>query len=193
MSCTSPCMERQPKLIKCVCLAFAVFAHGLSLEAVGSVVAERVGHVAVVRAAAWSPGDPAREGAAELVILMKIARLRQERGQSGLVAVGDRRGLFSAAEEEALRYAVLQGVPVVKLASSGRVLLAPHGLFLDGGDLSEEEARWVLARCLERYGSLPVLGEERGPDATVPPGLLAQLQRFQQEFNRAAGTRIALR
>jgi hypothetical protein len=144
-------------------------------------------NVAIVRTAAWSQGDPAREGASELVILMKIARLRQEYAQGGLIAVGDRRGLFSAGAEEALRHAVLQGVPVVKLASSGRVLLAPHGLFLDGRDLSEEEARQVLARCLERYGALP-----SGGGATATPELRARLRLFQQEFVRAAGTRIAL-
>ncbi len=143
--------------------------------------------VAVVRAAAWSEGDAAREGAAELAILMEIARLKHGCTQSGLVAVGDRRGLFSAGAEEALLHAVLQGVPVVKLAASGRVLAAPHGLFLDGGNLSEEEARALLARCLERYGALP-----RTADATAPE-LHARLQMFQREFSLAASPRLAAR
>lgn len=145
-------------------------------------------HVAVVRTAAWSQGDPAREGAAELVILMEIARLRHDPAQGGLIAVGDRRGLFNAGAEEALHHAVLQGVPVVKLASGGRVLPAPHGLFLDGQDLPEEEARRVLLHCLERYGALP---PARG-DAPSP-ALRARLQQFQQEFTLAAGPRVALR
>jgi hypothetical protein len=147
--------------------------------------------VAVVRTAAWSEGDPAREGAAELVVLLEIARLRHESSQGGLVAVGDRRGLFSAGAEEALRQAVLQGVPVVKLAASGRVLHAPHGLFLDGGALSEQEAQHVLARCLETYGALPVAVSADGAQVTAK--LRDRLQLFQKEFTVAASTRLAAR
>jgi hypothetical protein len=162
------------------------------LAAAGARAGEAVpgvpANVAVIRSVAWAQGDPAREGAAEFVVLMEIARLRQERPQAGLIAVGDRRGLFSAGAEEALRHAVLQGVPVVKLANSGRVLPAPHGLFLDGRGLSEQEARQVLARCLERYGALPV-----SVSAAGTPELHRRLELFQQEFTLAAGTRVALR
>lgn len=144
--------------------------------------------VAIVRTVAWSQGDPAREGAGELLLLLEITRLRHEGTLRGLVAVGDRRGLFSAGAEEALRHAVLQGVPVVKLAGGGQVLPAPHGLFLDGGGLSEEEARQVLARCLDRHGVLPMV---RG--GAVPSELRTRLQLYQREFTLAAGTRVALR
>jgi hypothetical protein len=144
--------------------------------------------VAVVRAAAWSQGDAAREGAAELEILMEVARLRRDCAPGGLIAVGDRRGLFSMGAEEALRYAVLLGVPVVKLTGGGRVLPAPHGLFLDGGSLSEEAARQVLNRCLEKYGALP----SAGGDAATPQ-LHARLQLFQREFALASSTRLAAR
>jgi hypothetical protein len=162
---------------------------GLLLTALGGRAAESasVPNVAIVRTAAWSQGDPAREGAAEFVILMEVARLRREPAQGGLVAVGDRRGLFNPGAEEVLRHAVLQGVPVVKLASGGRVLPAPHGLFLDGGNLPEDEACQVLRRCLARYGALPSAADR------ASPSLRARLQQYQQEFNLAAGTRIALR
>src|SRR5438105_9273821 len=92
--------------------------------------------VAVARTAGWAPGGAVRDGAAEMLVLLEIARLCHET-TAGLVAVGDRRGLFPAGAEEALQAAVRHGVPVVKLASGGRVLPAPHGLFLDGGNLSE--------------------------------------------------------
>jgi hypothetical protein len=148
--------------------------------------------VAIVRATAWSQGDPAREGAAELVILLQIARLRQESAQGGLVAVGDRRGLFSAGAEEALRLAVLQGVPVVKLAGNGQVLPAPHGLFLDGGNLPEEDARQVLAGCLMRYGALPAVAGH-GTENVGLAALRARLQLFQHDLTLAASTRVAVR
>ena len=79
--------------------------------------------------------------------------------------------------------ALLSGVPVVKLARGGPVLAAPHGLFLDGGSLSEEEAARVLCHCLERYGKLP----------TATPQLRERLRQFQDEFTLATSTRLAAR
>lgn len=139
--------------------------------------------VAVVRCAAWVPGDIAREGAAEMLVLLEIARVRHQSEQAGLVAVGDRRGVFPSGAEDALHQAVLRGVPVVKLARGGPVLAAPHGLFLDGGSLSEEEAARVLCRCLELYGKLPA----------ATPQLRERLRQFQNEFTLAASARLAVR
>jgi hypothetical protein len=146
--------------------------------------------VAVVRTAAGAPGDATREGAAELMVLLEVARLRQQSSPPGLVAVGDRRGLFPAGAEEALRLAVLRGVPVVKLARGGRVLPAPHGLFLDGGELAETEAAAVLARCLQRHGTLPAR-DPVAPDGPVAPELRERLRLFQHELTLAASTRLA--
>jgi hypothetical protein len=143
--------------------------------------------VAVVRTAVASVGEPARDGASELMVLLAIARVRHS-GEGGLVAVGDRRGLFNPGAEEALRQAVLAGIPVVKLAESGRVLAAPHGLFLDGGALSEAEAGRALGRCLEKYGALPP-----GRDGAATAALRARLKVFQDELTLSAGTRVALR
>lgn len=148
--------------------------------------------VSVVRTAVWSAGDAAREGATEMLVLMEIARLRQESPKVGLIAVGDRRGLFPDGAETALRDAVLQGVPVVKLAKGGRVLPAPHGLFLDGGTLTEEVVAQVLGRCLEMYGTLPA-AKGGGADGNVAPALSERLRLFQNELTLAASTRLAVR
>lgn len=145
--------------------------------------------VAVVRNAAWLPGDAAREGAAEMLVLLEVAKLQHQHAQGGLIAVGDRRGLFPAGAEEALRAAVLRGVPVVKLASGGRVLPAPHGLFLDGGGLSEADAVRVLERCLAQYGSLPCALA----GTTPAPELSERLRLFQNELTLAASPRLAAR
>ena len=147
--------------------------------------------VQVIRAPAWSQGDAVREGAAEFMILMEIARIRRAPGNGGLVGVGDRRGLFGPGAEEALHRAVLNGLPVVKLAASGRVLPAPHGLFLDGQNLPEQEACTVLARCVEKYGALPPVGD--AADMRQIDQLRLQLKRYQDEFTLAAGTRLAVR
>lgn len=147
--------------------------------------------ICVVRAPAWSQGDPVKEGAAEFMVLIELARLSQQPGRGGFVGIGDRRGLFGPGVEQAMQQAVLRGVPVVKLAAGGQVLAAPHGLFLDGSTLSEQEACAVLARCLDKYGALPVVGDAAaGADLTR---LREQLKRFQDEFTLAAGTRLAAR
>jgi hypothetical protein len=145
--------------------------------------------VSVVRTPTVMPGDATREGAAEMLVLLEVARLQHKGTQGGLVAVGDRRGLFPAGAEEALRDAVLRGVPVVKLANGGRVLPAPHGLFLDGGGLSEEEASRVLARCLEMYGTLP----RAAASGAAEPMLHERLRQFQNEFTLAVSPRLAAR
>ncbi|WP_157772417.1 hypothetical protein [Lacunisphaera limnophila] len=105
--------------------------------------------------------------------------------------MGDRRGLFAPGAEQAMQRAVLHGLPVVKLAPSGRVLPAPHGLFLDGTGLNEQEATEVLARCMETHGALPIVRE---PSATAEMAALRQrLSSYQQEFTLAAATRLAVR
>jgi hypothetical protein len=147
--------------------------------------------VQVVRAAGWSQGDAVREGAAEFMVLLELARLTRDPAQGGLVGVGDRRGFFGTGAEQAMHRAVLRGVPVVKLAPSGRVRPAPHGLFIDGTGLSEEEACALLARCRQQHGALPVVGE--GATDTDLARLRARLQSYQQEFTLAAATRLAAR
>lgn len=148
--------------------------------------------VAVVYTAISAPGDARREGAVEMLVWLEIARLQNQSSHAGLVAIGDRRGLFPAGAEDALHDAVLRGLPVVKLARGGRVLAAPHGLFLDGGILSEEEAVRVLRRCLELFGSLPAAASH-GTGGSVPRDLRERLRQYQDEFTLAASARLAAR
>ncbi len=174
---------------------FRVTAAALFVLAVAEIhgaAGARSPGVAIVRTTTWSPGDVAREGATEMIVLLEIARLQRGSGQAGLVAVGDRRGVFPAGVEAALQAAVRCGVPVVKLASGGRVLPAPHGLFLDGGNLSEAEAAAVLGRCLRLYGALPAAGSP-GADGAVSPELYERLGLFQHELTLAASPRLAVR
>jgi hypothetical protein len=136
--------------------------------------------------------DAAREGAAELMALMEIARVQSKPEGGGLVGVGDRHGLFSCDTEEALRVAVLDGIPVVKLAPRGTVLEAPHGLFLDGGNLSEDEARRVLASCILKFGALPK-ARSATPSARELAVIQNHLKAFQTELSTATRVRFASR
>lgn len=150
--------------------------------------------VGIVRAVPVSlaQADAAREGAAELVALMEIARVQAQPVKGGLVGVGNRRGLFSCETEEALRQAVLAGIPVVKLAPRGEVLPAPHGLFLDGGNLSEADACRVLALCLTKFGALPKAHSPE-PSPKELAAIQQHLRAFQQQLTLATRTRLAAR
>ena len=136
--------------------------------------------------------DAAREGASELMALMEIARVQARPGKGGLVGVGDRHGLFSCDTEEALRLAVLAGIPVVKLAPHGAVVEAPHGLFLDGGSLTEEDARRVLASCIVKFGALPK-AHSTTPSARELAAIQNRLKAFQTELSTATRVRFASR
>jgi hypothetical protein len=146
--------------------------------------------VAVLRAAPWSPGDPAREGASELEVLCQVASLRKAHRAVGLIAVGDRHGLFTRGGENALRFVALQGVPVARLAPGGEVARDPDDLFLDGGRLTAAEAAAVLERCLNRHGSPPAAAD---PDRPTPRELAAirnYLIPFRQALGLAAAPRL---
>lgn len=164
---------------------------GLAALLPAAAIAADQAEVRVIRAPAWSQGDAVREGAGEFLVLMDIARLANHPARAGLVGVGDRRGLFGPGAEQAMHQVTMRGVPVVKLAPNGRVLPAPHGLFIDGSGLSEQEACALLERCIAAHGALPVVGERA--EETQLAELRERLKIYQNEFTLAAVTRLAVR
>lgn len=141
---------------------------------------------------ALAQANAGREGAGEFLVLMESVRAGAQPGSAGPVGVGNRPGLFSLDSEEALKAAVLQEIPVVKLATRGQVLPAPHGLFIDGGNLSEEEACRVLAQCLSEYVGLPAAGGA-APSPREVAAIQQRLRRYQRQFTVASGARLAAR
>jgi hypothetical protein len=157
-----------------------------------SVTATPVG-VAVLRAAAWSPGDAIRDGAIEFEVLMCAARLQHNHRSAGIVGVGDRHGLFVAGAERALRQLALRGIPVAKLARGGDVASDPDRLFLDATGLTEAEASNVLVHCLERHGTPPAATNPEQPTARELASIRAHLQPFRDALAVAAAPRLANR
>lgn len=142
--------------------------------------------VAVIEDATWSPADFSREGAAELAVLLHLAKLMHAGEPVGLVGVGDARGCFLAGTQRALEFATARGVPVVRL---GRTARARAGTgddgFISGGNLPAEEACSLLAACLERFGPLPA--PERATERR------RALARYQAEFDARSGAQVAVR
>ncbi len=142
--------------------------------------------VAVLQAAAWAPGDSTREGAGEFEVLLRIAQLQRAHAASGLVSVGDRHGMRPCGGEHALSRATLTGVPVVKLAPRGEVAASPDGLFLDGGNLTADQAVAVLRHCLIRHGAPPVAADPAHSTRREIAAIRAHLEPFQTALRTAA-------
>src|SRR4051812_35882375 len=105
----------------------------LAFASSGVVHASDVG-VGVIHSAEWSPGDTAREGASEFLVLLRAAQLQRISRAAGLVAVGDRHGFLRAGGERALRRVALGGVVVTRLTREGReseTAWTPDQLFVD--------------------------------------------------------------
>lgn len=158
----------------------------------GSARAAEAG-VAILRAAAWSPGDAARDGAIEFEVLMSAARLQHAHRSAGIVGVGDRRGLFVAGAERALRMLALRGLPVAKLSRDGDVAADPDQLFLNATGVTETEASSILASCLERHGPPPPAADAERPTARELKAIRIHLQPFRDALALAAAPRVAQR
>ena len=149
--------------------------------------------VAVLRAAAWSPGDTVREGAGEFEVLMCAAQLQHEHPTAGIVGVGDRHGLFLDGSERALRLLALRGMPIAKLALGGDLAADPEGLFINATGLSEATASALLARCLERLGAPPAVADPEHPTAGELAAIREHLKPFREAFALAATPMLAVR
>ncbi|HYC71092.1 MAG TPA: hypothetical protein VEB66_07800 [Opitutaceae bacterium] len=140
--------------------------------------------IAVVIDPSWSPDDPAREGAAELEILFRLARPAGR--PAGFVAVGDRRGLFQDGTRRGLELAARSGVPVVRLARGPRPGLAlDESWFIDGGARDPAEAAALLRRCVARHGPPPAMRSPFAPTRAEEAALRRHLALYQAEFNPA--------
>ena len=160
-------------------VAAALFAAGLHPSVLGAAPA-----VGVIRNAAWSPGDTSREGAGEFSVLLQMAQLQQSGNRAGLLGVGAPHGVFAPGTERALRFAVLSGLPVVKLAPDGDVASCPDELFVNAGTLSENEAHRVLAEALEVHGAAPRASNPSHPTDKELVAIRAHVKRLQQHFSQ---------
>lgn len=149
--------------------------------------------VAVLYGSAWSPGDTARDGAAELEVLMCAARLRSGSPLVGLISVGTRRGSFAPSAETALERVALMGIPVVRVAL-GETLPAHDGdVFIEAGTLSPAEAKQVLTACLSHYGALPAAADPLRPTKKERAALLTRLALYQFQFDTHNLATLAMR
>jgi L-asparaginase len=160
---------------------------------VGTQVRATEPAVAVLYGSAWSPGDVARDGAAEFEVLLCVARIRQAAPLAGIVGVGSRRGSFPPAAEVALERVAHMGVPVVRLAQTGTLHANDGDVFIEAGGLAAAEAKRLLGECLVQYGSLPAAADPANPTKKEKSAIQAKLALYQLQFNARNATQIAMR
>ncbi len=160
-------------------------------DAQGRLRSEARPAVALLTSAAWSPHDPARDGASEFEVFLGTARLLQGHALAGFVTVGNRYGALLPATEAALVRVVHMGLPVVRLARDGDVGRSPDDWFISAGALSANEAQRVLSSCLLELGVLPPAADPANPTAAETRALREKLVRFQQAFDRASAPLVA--
>ena len=138
--------------------------------------------IAVITEETRLPGDHHQESAAEMAVLIQLAQLQNSRSaQVGVIGVGNRHGMFHAGTYRALSFAASQGMLVVRLATDGgQTAPAPTDTpFINGGQMSSDQAADLLAQCLAQFGPLPA-----DPDS---PAAQAHRQKYQAAFDRATG------
>lgn len=139
--------------------------------------------IARLEGVAWSPHDPARDGAGEFEVLISTARLLKDNALAGFVTVGNSNGSLLPNTENALRRAVHMGVPVVRLARDGRVEANQADLFVAAGGLKPADAERILANCLLRFGALPPAANPARPTSAETAAIRAHLARYQEVFD----------
>jgi hypothetical protein len=179
------------KFSKSLYLGFTALS--LPLFATPGLVCAAEPAVAVLFGSAWSPGDAARDGAAEFEVLMCVAQVRQANPVAGLVGVGYRHGGFPPAAETALERVAHMGIPVVRLARNSSMPAHQGDVFIEAGTLSPTEAKRVLIACLARFGMLPVAADPARPTKKESAALQAKLALFQQQFDTRDPRQLAMR
>lgn len=149
--------------------------------------------VAVLYGSAWSPGDSARDGAAEFEVLLCAARVRQAAPLAGIVGVGARRGSFPPAAELALERVAHMGVPVVRLASNGTLSANDGDVFIEAGSLTPTDAKRLLSECLQRCGPLPAAIDPTRPTKKEKAAIQAKLAEYQLQFDARNAGHLAMR
>ncbi|HEX2853507.1 MAG TPA: hypothetical protein VHO24_09730 [Opitutaceae bacterium] len=149
--------------------------------------------VAVLYGSAWSPGDAARDGAAEFEVLLCAARVRHAAPLAGIVGVGARRGSFPPAAELALERVAHMGVPVVRVAQQGALSANENDVFIEAGSLAPADAKRLLGECLQRYGPLPSAADPMHPTKKERAAIRAKLADYQLQFDARNAAQLAMR
>jgi hypothetical protein len=172
-----------------VCLLSLLLAGGIALTS--PCAAEPA--VTVLYGTKWSPGDAARDGAAELEVFLCAANVQRANALAGIVGVGPRHGAFSPAAEGALQHVAHRGIPIVRLAAAGPFPAHDGDVFVEAGSLSPAEAKRTLEECLARFGAPPAAADPARPTREETAAIQAKLALYQVRFNARNAALVAMR
>jgi L-asparaginase len=156
-------------------------------DAQGALLAKAIPKVTIVKHARYLPEDASGDPAAEVDILARIDKNLREAPLAGFVAEGSAPfASMSNAVEAALKRAVLNGMPVVKVGrGNAEGIVDPTRMLLAiaGSNLTATKARLLLMACLLRFGGLPPVADPEQPTHAEVEAIQAKLSEFQSVFD----------
>jgi L-asparaginase/Glu-tRNA(Gln) amidotransferase subunit D len=122
----------------------------------------------------------------EVGIMARIARNLDAWPLSGFVGEGMAPyGALNESEDQALTWAVLHGMPVVKVGRGNADGVTPRTseLFISGDNLTATKARILLMACLLRFGALPPVADPASPSDDELRAIKAKVADYQAVFD----------
>ena len=155
------------------------------LDEGGNLLESAIPKVSIFKHARYDEGGT--DASVELELMARMADNLQHRPLAGFVAeAAVPYGHVGPSRDDAIRLAVLQGMPVVKVArgnAEGFVpsLRVPNAIA--GGNLTATKARLLLMACLLRFGSLPAAADPANPTAAELAASREALAAYQAVFD----------
>jgi L-asparaginase len=160
----------------------------------GTLRAEAIPHVHIVKYAAYSQEDESADPLQEVDIIARIEKaLSEEKSEDerlpklhGLVLEGNTpyaRGTTS--QLRAIWIAALSGLPVVRASRSdpgGRVVTEENDLTIEASNLDSTKARMLLIASMLKLGRLPRAKDPRNPTGSERGAVIEKVKLFQDIF-----------
>jgi hypothetical protein len=153
-------------------------------DANGDLLASAIPKVTIFKHARYDEGST--DAAAEVEVMSRIAHNLEHAPLAGFVAEASvPYAHVGPSRDAAIRLAVLQGMPVVKVSrgnADGYVFARlPFGI--TGANLTATKARLLLMACLLRFGALPAAADPANPTPAELEATARALKPYQEVFD----------
>jgi hypothetical protein len=155
------------------------------LDAGGDLLESAIPKVTIFKHARYDEGGT--DASVELELLTRMADNLEHRPLAGFVAeAAVPYGHVGPSRDDAIRLAVLQGMPVVKVGRGNAEGFVPSlrvSNAIAGGNLTATKARLLLMACLLRFGALPAAADAERPTESELAASREALAAYQAVFD----------
>jgi hypothetical protein len=153
----------------------------------GELLPSAIPKVVFVKGDNWYDDSGPPNPAGEKAIAAAIEQLLTSYPLAGIVGEGlAPYSSLSASQDRALELAVLNGLPVVKVArgdARGIVRTNPNNLFIEGNNLTATKARLLLTAALMKLGPLPLAADPAHPTTGETAAIKEKIKTYQAIFD----------